>query len=102
MVIRVQDKSLIGLVSLGCAVHGSCGCEGSLGNDLAESDGLIVLGYCVFVPHPDYNLFGSEEDLFWKCLGISCAHLVIGEELLVDSFGPGFGDLVVRRGSGGG
>ena len=56
----------------------------------------------MFVPHSNYHLFGSEEDLFWEGLGVPCAHFVIGEKLLVNSFRPGFGDLVISGGSGSG
>ena len=52
----------------------------------------------MFMPHSDYNLFGSQENLFGECLGVSCAHFVVGDELLVDSFGPSFGDLLVGGG----
>ena len=97
MVIRVEDKSLVGLVSFGGAVHGSCGGKGSLGDDLAESNGLVILGDCVFMPHADHDLFGSKDNLFWECLGVSCAHFVVGDQLLVDSFGPSLGDLVIGR-----
>ena len=100
MIIGVEDKGLVGLVSFGGAVHGSCGGEGSLGDDLAESNGLVILGDCVFMPHSYYNLFGSEENLFWECLSVSRAHFVVGDELLVNSFGPSFGDLVVGGGGG--
>ena len=98
MVIRVEDKGLVGLVPFGCAVHGSCGGEGPLGDDLAESNGLVILGYGVFMPHADHHLFGSKENLFWECLGVSCAHFVVGDKLLVNSFGPSLGDLVVGGG----
>ena len=69
--------------------------EGSLGDDLAESNGLVILGDCVFMPHADHNLFGSKDNLFWECLSVSCAHFVVGDQLLVDSFGPSLGDLVI-------
>ena len=45
MVIRVKDKGLVGLAPFGGAVHGSCGGEGPLGDDLAESNGLVILGF---------------------------------------------------------
>ena len=78
MVIGVQDKGLVGFFSLGSAVHGSSGGKGSVGDNFAESNGLIVLGDRVFVPHPDYNLFGSKESLLRECLGVPCARFVIG------------------------
>ena len=52
----------------------------------------------MFMPHSDHNLFGSQENLFGECLGVSCAHFVVGDELLVDAFGPSFGDLLIGGG----
>ena len=40
----------------------------------------------MFMPHSDHNLFGSQENLLRECLGVSCAHFVVGDELLVNSF----------------
>ena len=80
---------------------GTGGGEGAVGDDFSEAYGLIVFGCGVLMPHSNDDLLGADEDLFGKGLGVAGAHLVIGQELLVDALRPSLGNLVIRgAGSG--
>ena len=94
-VFSVEDEGLVGFVSFGRAVDCSGGGECSVGDDLAESHGLIVFGGGMFVPHPDNDLLGTNDDLLREGFGVACICLVVCQELLVDALGPCLGNLVV-------
>ena len=79
MVLRIKDKGLIGLVSFGCAVDGSSGCEGSVGNDFAKAHCLVVLGDGVFVPHAYHDFLGTQDHFLREILGVSRVGAVIGQ-----------------------
>ena len=81
MVIGVQRTRVLSDLSRS-TVHGAGGGKGSVGDDFAESNGLVVLGDRVFMPHPDYNLFGSKESLLLSSvdvLGMAAAGVAVGE-----------------------
>ncbi len=99
-VVFANGEGLVGTIFLGIGVHGSGRCEGPDGDDFSQSHCLVVFGSGMFVPHPDQDFLGSKEKAFREWCGALV--LVVGEELLVDSFRPCFGYLVIGSAGCGG